>query len=121
MAFTFYGILQIAMPFSNSFTVFVVLFTLMGVADGLLLCFIVTISCDLAESSKLSNQASGYYHAVISPTTIIGPVIAGILYQKTQSYDYSFYLGGISCLICAAIIIIFILFFDLFKEKRINA
>jgi len=38
--------------------------------DGIWLGYRVTIATDLAESSEYSNQASGYYHAAMSPMAI---------------------------------------------------
>lgn len=38
--------------------------------DGILLCFIVPISYDLTKSPLLANQATGYYHAALAPTSI---------------------------------------------------
>ncbi len=46
------------------------LIVLLGIMDGIWLSYRVTIATDLAESSKFSNQASGYYHAAMSPTAI---------------------------------------------------
>lgn len=39
----------------------------MGLMDGIYLAYRMTIATELAESSELSNQASGYVHAAMAP------------------------------------------------------
>lgn len=39
----------------------------MGIMDGIYLAYRMTIATELAESSELSNQASGYVHAAMAP------------------------------------------------------
>jgi len=58
------------LPQANSFYTLMLLIVLLGIMDGIWLSYRVTIATDLAESSKFSNQASGYYHAAMSPTAI---------------------------------------------------
>ena len=103
-----YGLALIGIPFSATFAHLLVLYAILGFMDGVLLSFIVPISCDLAGSSKLANQAAGYYHAILAPTTIIGPPVASYLFEKYNSYDLAFYSSGIACVVCAFILIVFI-------------
>ena len=84
--------------------------------DGILLCFIVPISYDLVKSSSLANQATGYYHAALAPTTIAGPAIAGRIYEVYHSYNNAFYLGGGCCLFAAFLLFSLILVPDLIKK-----
>lgn len=90
----------------------------LGLMDGVLLCFIVTISVDLAKSSELANHAAGYYHVSISLPTIAGPAVAGKIYEVYHSYDYAFYIGGTTCLIAALILIVFICGIDFLNKVR---
>lgn len=69
-AYMIYGIAQISIPFASNFYVLVGLIIILGLMDGILLCFIVPITCDLVKSTKLSNQAAGYYHVVMAPMAI---------------------------------------------------
>lgn len=54
-----YGIVQFMIPFASEFWILLVQMAVLGLMDGVLLCFIVPISYDLAESSKLANHAAG--------------------------------------------------------------
>ena len=56
-----YGIVQFTIPYASNFNILLVQMAILGVMDGVLLCFIVPISCDLAESSKLANHAAGIF------------------------------------------------------------
>ncbi len=81
------------------------------------------IGCYLVGSSSLSNQATGYYHAVMAPMAIAGPAVAGALYEKYHNYDLAFYVGGVGCLICGFILAVSILVPDLFRvlaHKKMN-
>jgi hypothetical protein len=69
-AYLIYGIVQVSIPYANHFYTLTAMCTLLGVMDGTLLAFIVPIACDLVMSSKLANQAAGYYHVVMSPMAI---------------------------------------------------
>ena len=62
-----YGIVQILLPFAQSFEALLVMIIILGIGDGVILCFIVPIACDLVKSAKLSNQATGYYHLIMTP------------------------------------------------------
>ena len=44
----------------------------------------------------------------MTPTIIAGPVIAGKLYEMYHSYDYAFYLGGLTCLIGSLMLLVLI-------------
>jgi len=65
LVFFVYGIVQIMIPFAPNFIVFLFQMTILGIMDGVLLCFIVPISYDLTKSSKLANHASGFHFSQI--------------------------------------------------------
>ena len=37
----------------------------------------------------------------MSPTAVAGSPVAGLIYETWHSYDYAFYLGGLTCVIGA--------------------
>jgi len=80
----------------------------------------VPISYDLVKSPILANQATGYYHAALAPTTIAGPAIAGRIYEVYHSYNNAFYLGGTCCLLAAFILFFLILVPDLIKKVKLK-
>jgi len=116
--FFVYGFVQLFIPFAKDFYVFVIQLGIMGIMDGILLCFIVPISYDLVKSPSLANQATGYYHAALAPTTIAGPAIAGRIFEVYHSYNNAFYLGGGFCLFAALILFMGILVPDLITRYR---
>jgi hypothetical protein len=65
--------------------------------DGILLCFIVCIADDLAGTPYLTNQALGYLHAFIAPTSIGGGIFAGAMFEEYDNYDLAFYISGSTC------------------------
>jgi hypothetical protein len=90
----------------------------MGVMDGVLLGFMVPIGNDLVQCSTLTNQAMGYYHGILAPTVVAGAVVAGALFEKLGNYDVAFYLGGGTCLLCALLLIVFILVPELYEVRQ---
>ncbi|RNA38147.1 monocarboxylate transporter 10 [Brachionus plicatilis] len=118
LVFLVYGIVQITIPMARCFNELLIQLAILGLMDGVLLCFIVPISCDLAESSKLANHAAGYYHFFISLPSIAGPVIAGKIYSVFNFYDYAFYFGAATSFIGAVILIIFITYLECIEEKK---
>ena len=68
--FIVYGIVQFMIPMANQFYVLIIQIVILGIMDGILLCFIMPISFDLVKSSKLANQGVGYYHMALAPTSI---------------------------------------------------
>ena len=106
------GASQILIPFTFDFGVFLALIFVLGLMDGVLLCFIVPIAVDLskianmARSSQLANHAAGYYHVTIAVSSVAGPAIAGEIYEKYHSYTYAFYFGGSTCLLASILIFV---------------
>ena len=103
------------LPFANNFYVLAFLFTILGTVDGVAISAIVPIAYDLSGSSQLANQASGYFHTAISPTSVAGPAIAGLIYETTTSYDNAFYMGGAAG-IFSSFILLSILVLDFLKK-----
>lgn len=58
------------LPLATNFYVFIFQISILAVMDGIWLGFRSTIATDLAESSRYSGQASGYYHFTMAPTSI---------------------------------------------------
>ena len=106
MVYLLHGLVQLNIPFANNFGFLIIQVGLLGVFDGILLSFVVPISVDLAESTRLANQAAAYYHISMSLSVIIGPTIAGKIFEVYKSYDKAFYMGGSSCILAGLVLII---------------
>jgi hypothetical protein len=59
MVFLVYGVVQILIPYAFNFYVLLVQMAILGLMDGVYLCFIVPISFDVSESPVLANHAIG--------------------------------------------------------------
>jgi hypothetical protein len=86
---------------ADTFQILLLQSSLLGIFDGVYLSFIVPICFDITRSSHLANHAAGFHHAFISIPSILGPALAGRLYENFHKYDLAFYIGGCTCLIGA--------------------
>jgi predicted MFS family arabinose efflux permease len=59
LVFFVYGVVQLTIPLAPSFSILLIQMAILGLMDGILLCFIVPISFDVSKSSKLANHAAG--------------------------------------------------------------
>ncbi|CAF0889545.1 unnamed protein product [Brachionus calyciflorus] len=119
LVYLVYGIVQIFIPFAKDYWAFMLEIVLLGIIDGILLSFIVPIAFSLAGCSRLANQAAAYYHITMSITSILGPTIAGRIFEVYKSYDFAFYLGGLSCLIAGLILLVGTKIVDCLKNKQV--
>jgi len=47
---------------------------------------------------------------------LVGPALAGKIYEIYDEYDLAFYLGGLACIICGAVLFVFILVPEIFNH-----
>ncbi|CAF0980612.1 unnamed protein product [Brachionus calyciflorus] len=119
LVYLVYGIVQFFIPFAKEYWAFMLEIVILGLIDGILLSFIVPIAFSLAGCSRLANQAAAYYHITMSITSILGPTIAGRIFEVYNSYDYAFYSGGLSCLVAGLILLFGIKLVDSLKTKKV--
>jgi MFS family permease len=74
-----------------------------GIADGFYFSASLAICQKIFSSSRLVNQAMGYFYTFMAIPIIIGPIIAALIFEKFGSYYWGFLHGGIACLLCFAI------------------
>jgi hypothetical protein len=96
------------------------------------LSFIPPISLEISKSPALSNQATGYFFLAISvpvsvilivvvinlcfiltmislvyiSKTIVGPTLAGIVFERTNSYKIAYHAAGAICVIAGLILLV---------------
>ncbi len=79
----------------------VIIIGIFGLADGIYFGFLVPIAYEVAESTKLANQAVGYFQTFVALPVIIGPTLSGLLFEKYQNYTLAYHIGGSICLVCS--------------------
>ena len=105
-------------PFANQFYVLVTLSGLLGFLDGLYNALQLTIACDSVGSSQLANQAIGYYHLVISFPVVLGPFIAGLIYDEYHDYQNALIFAGAICILSGLMQTAMMVFFSIFDYSR---
>jgi MFS family permease len=118
ISFLIYGITQIFIGHVETFLQLSILISILGVCDGIYLCFLLPIVCEIAGSPKLANQAVGYYHSLIAIPVIAGPTLSAYIYEKIGGYKFAFYLGGICCILCSIILLYYPALFKDCKNKK---
>ncbi|XP_041373528.1 monocarboxylate transporter 14-like [Gigantopelta aegis] len=80
-------------PFCTSYTLLVVVACFFGIGIGAFVALSSIVICDLVGLEKLTN-AFGLLTMFRGFAAIAGPPLAGYVYDMTQNYDKSFFLGG---------------------------
>lgn len=76
IAFLLLGVTTMCIPFANSFTALIIICLLMGICDGLFVCFLGPIAFDLVGEHGAS-QALGFLFGLMSIPLTVGPPVAG--------------------------------------------
>ncbi|XP_022323778.2 monocarboxylate transporter 14-like [Crassostrea virginica] len=88
-------------PLCTTYALLVLFAALYGLCVSAYISLTSIIICDLIGLEKLTN-AFGILTLARGTSSIYGPPIAGAVRAATESYNYSFYLGGLMFLIGAA-------------------
>ena len=88
-------------PSISSYTGFIIVSILFG---SFIAAYIALTSIVLVDICGIENLTSAFGLLTVfrGAASIVGPPLAGVVYETTHSYSVSFYLSG-SCLIMAAI------------------
>ena len=110
----------------SNFYVYCVIICIYGIFDALFLCALIPMASEVAGgSSKLVNQAMGYFNTFIALSIVFGPTLSGYYFQKYNDYIVSYNIT-IGTLCASAFIFLFypnILVWKLFinlKQKFSN-
>ena len=109
------GVCTIAMPLCTSYHSFVAV----ALAFGLFVAAYISLtSIVLVELLGLDNLTSAFGLLVLfrGASSMVGPPVAGSVFDKTQRYDISFYMAG-GFLILAALISSFAHLLQIKKRK----
>ena len=75
----------------SNFYVYCVIICIYGIFDALFLCSLIPMASEVANgSSKLMNQAMGYFNTFIALPIVFGPTLSGYYFQKYNNYIVSY-------------------------------
>ncbi len=78
----FYAIGTLATYFIGNFYLYCIVILIYGIFDGLYLCSVMKMAYETTGSSKLVNQAIGYFNSMCAITLVIGPITSGDYIRK---------------------------------------
>lgn len=102
LSFVILGLLTMFVPLTHSFPLLLVICLAMGIVDGCFISLLGPIAYDIC-GPRGATQAIGFLLGLCSIPLTVGPPIAGMLYDQTNSYKMSFILSGIPPLIGACV------------------
>lgn len=101
IAFIVMGLLTMAIPLTTSYHVLLAISLGIGIVDGIFISLLGPIAFDICGPHG-ATQGIGFLLGLCSIPLTAGPPIAGMIFDKTQSYILSFVLSGIPLLIGAS-------------------
>lgn len=96
------GLCVFSLPFCNSYTAIVLDCVLFGLFVSAYICLTSIILVELLGLDKLTN-AFGLLSLFRGGSCMLGPPIAGSIYDLTGSYDLPFFFAGVLLMISAAV------------------
>lgn len=109
------GVCILLTPFCNTYPLLVLAALVFGLTTAAFISLTSIILCDLLGLGKLTN-AFGLLSMGRGIAGIVGPPMAGAVFQSTGNYDASFYLGG--GLFLLGTLLHFVLFMPCMKQKE---
>ncbi|XP_044761556.1 monocarboxylate transporter 10 isoform X2 [Coccinella septempunctata] len=95
LSFLVIGISTILLPSSgDSYGLLIVLLLFLGLFDGCFISILGPIAFDICGAAG-ATQAIGFLLGLCAIPLTVGPYIAGLIYESTDSYTLSFVLAGI--------------------------
>uniref|UniRef100_A0A182SRY1 Major facilitator superfamily (MFS) profile domain-containing protein n=1 Tax=Anopheles maculatus TaxID=74869 RepID=A0A182SRY1_9DIPT len=94
MSFVLIGTLTMCLPATGSFPLLLTIALAMGLFDGCFISLLGPIAYDIC-GPRGATQAIGFLLGMCSLPLTLGPPVAGMLYDKTGSYQLPFILAGI--------------------------
>ncbi|XP_071501226.1 monocarboxylate transporter 10-like [Diadema antillarum] len=103
VAFLIIGVSTTLMPVVRNFIALCALVLVMGIFDGAFVSMMGPIAFNLVGPARAS-QAIGCILGLMSMPMMIGPPIAGIIYDVMNSYDIAFICSGVPPIVAACIL-----------------
>lgn len=100
-SFVAIGLLTMVIPLTDSYYLLLAICTTMGLFDGCFISLLGPVAFEICGPHG-ATQAIGFLLGLCSIPLTVGPPIAGMLYDQTNSYTLSYVLSGIPPLIGAA-------------------
>lgn len=93
VSFFVMGVVTVCIPLSGSYAGLIVISLIFGLCDGVFVCLLGPIAFDIVGPREAS-QAIGFLLGIFSIPFVVGPPVAGVLYDTMHTYDIAFYLAG---------------------------
>lgn len=100
-SFVAIGALTMLIPLTRSYELLLAICTAMGLFDGCFISLLGPVAYEICGPHG-ATQAIGFLLGLCSIPLTVGPPIAGMLYDQTNSYTLSYVLSGIPPMIGAA-------------------
>lgn len=95
LSFLIIGISTILLPASgNSYTLLIILLLFLGLFDGCFISILGPVAFDICGAAGAA-QAIGFMLGLCAIPLTLGPYVAGLIYERTDSYTVSFVLAGV--------------------------
>lgn len=94
------GVCMVMLPFLKSFNFLLITSAVLGVFDGMFFPVLGPICYQICGSSG-APQAIGCFLGIVAIPMTIGPVLAGKIFDETQSYTIPFLISGLPSIIGA--------------------
>lgn len=100
-SFVAIGLLTMVIPLTDSYYMLLFICTMMGLFDGCFISLLGPVAHNICGTQG-ATQGIGFLLGLCSIPLTVGPPIAGMLYDQTNSYTLSYVLAGIPPLIGSA-------------------
>ncbi|XP_045476771.1 monocarboxylate transporter 10 isoform X2 [Harmonia axyridis] len=99
LSFLVIGVSTILLPSAGgSYTLLIVLLLFLGLFDGCFISILGPIAFDICGAAG-ATQAIGFLLGLCAVPLTLGPYVAGLIYERTDSYTLCFVLAGIPAVI----------------------
>ncbi|CAB3371838.1 Hypothetical predicted protein [Cloeon dipterum] len=97
------GLLTILLVYASSWTVMIFIAFGLGFFDGCFMSLVGPIAYDMFAPEDAS-QAIGFLLGLCSIPLTVGPPVAGMLFDQSQSYDLPFFVAGVPTIVGSLIL-----------------
>ncbi|XP_077988149.1 monocarboxylate transporter 12-like [Glandiceps talaboti] len=116
-AITIYGISTTLLTTTKDFTSMSIVMAIMGLSRGVISTFDSVVVRDIVGHHKFTS-AYGLSVLFLGISQLVGPPIAGYIYDYTHDYEVSFYVAGATLILSGLMLIVSFFFWDRKKVRK---